>query len=170
MSYSRDFTKYPVWNKGKKGIVVCPWKGGPIPWDMNHKPHSEKTKKLLSDVVKARWSKIKAGLMEDNFHTKEWENNTRKTHLARWDKIGRTQKRPKHNCSKYTLWRKSVFERDKYVCQHCGARNGFGKTVYFQAHHIKHFAKFPELRYELSNGITLCLPCHKVVHKSKKKQ
>lgn len=30
---------------------------------------------------------------------------------------------------------------------------------------IKSFAKFPDLRYELSNGLTLCIKCHKEYHR-----
>lgn len=56
----------------------------------------------------------------------------------------------------YRFWRKSVFERDKYTCQICQI-----KGVYVQADHIKPFAFYPELRFELSNGRTLCVPCHR---------
>lgn len=56
----------------------------------------------------------------------------------------------------YKEWRKSVFGRDNYTCQFCKVRG-----VFLQADHIKPFAYFPELRFELSNGRTLCLPCHK---------
>ncbi len=61
----------------------------------------------------------------------------------------------------YKLWRKTVFERDSYTCQHCGARNGNGRTVYIEADHIKPFALFPELRFAIDNGRTLCKDCHK---------
>lgn len=52
-------------------------------------------------------------------------------------------------------WRKAVFERDDYTCQDCGVRG-----TYLEADHIKPWAFFPELRFELSNGRTLCRPCH----------
>ena len=58
-------------------------------------------------------------------------------------------------------WRKSVFERDDYTCQHCGSRSGNGKKVILHADHIKPFATHIELRFDVDNGRTLCLDCHK---------
>ena len=65
---------------------------------------------------------------------------------------------------KHRDWREKVFKRDNWTCQNkkCGAKNGNGKTVKLEAHHIKPFAYFKELRYEVSNGITLCKDCHKI--------
>lgn len=57
----------------------------------------------------------------------------------------------------YREWRISVFERDNYLCQDCGVS---GSKVYLTAHHIKSFTHYPELRLEVSNGKTLCEPCH----------
>lgn len=61
----------------------------------------------------------------------------------------------------YKLWRTSVFERDNYTCVWCGARNGNGKKVVLNADHIKPFSSFPELRFAIDNGRTLCVQCHK---------
>lgn len=61
----------------------------------------------------------------------------------------------------YKQWRKSVFERDDYTCVFCKARSCKGKSVTVHADHIKPFAHFPELRFELSNGRTLCVECHR---------
>jgi len=55
----------------------------------------------------------------------------------------------------YGAWRKAVFERDDYTCVLCGKRG-----VRLHADHIKPFSEFHELRLELSNGRTLCVPCH----------
>lgn len=62
--------------------------------------------------------------------------------------------------ARYAQWRKSVFERDNYRCQDCGARSSCGNRVEIQAHHLKEFSVHPELRYHVENGITLCRPCH----------
>jgi len=57
----------------------------------------------------------------------------------------------------YRLWREAVFKRDKFSCVGCGDSKGGN----LHADHIKPFALFPELRFELSNGRTLCAPCHR---------
>lgn len=61
----------------------------------------------------------------------------------------------------YKIWRKNVFERDNFTCQNCGVKNGCGKSIYFNADHIKPFALYPELRFSIDNGRTLCVDCHK---------
>lgn len=55
----------------------------------------------------------------------------------------------------YNAWRTLVFERDDYTCVECGQRGGK-----LHADHIKPFAFFPELSHDVTNGRTLCVPCH----------
>lgn len=55
-----------------------------------------------------------------------------------------------------TRWRTAVFERDSYTCQICFKVGGK-----LQADHIKPYAAYPEFRWILSNGRTLCVDCHK---------
>jgi hypothetical protein len=56
----------------------------------------------------------------------------------------------------YKEWRKQVFEKDDYTCQECGQK---GHKLH--AHHIKNWATNQDKRYELTNGITLCIDCHR---------
>lgn len=56
----------------------------------------------------------------------------------------------------YKNWRKAVFERDNFTCCLCSKRGGI-----LHADHIKPFSLHPELIVELSNGRTLCSPCHR---------
>ena len=56
----------------------------------------------------------------------------------------------------YKDWRRDVFLRDEFTCRQCGAMH-----VYITAHHIKSFAYYPDLRFDLDNGMTLCEECHK---------
>lgn len=55
----------------------------------------------------------------------------------------------------YKVWRSSVLERDNHTCIECSSVGDL--TV----DHIKPFAKYEDLRFEVSNGRTLCRPCHK---------
>lgn len=55
---------------------------------------------------------------------------------------------------KYKKWRIAVFARDGFACKLCQSK------YKIQAHHIRRWADYIELRYVIANGITLCEPCH----------
>lgn len=61
----------------------------------------------------------------------------------------------------YADWRNKIFIADDYTCTKCNAQGGT-----LNAHHIKSYSRYPELRTEVSNGITLCQPCHTAFHKT----
>lgn len=69
-----------------------------------------------------------------------------------------------HNKAKmtpeYAEWRKAVYQRDHYHCVLC-----LTHPRILHAHHIKMFTEYPELRYDVANGATLCVFCHrKIAH------
>jgi hypothetical protein len=66
------------------------------------------------------------------------------------------------------IWRTKVFERDNYTCVMCKETSGNGHRVTLNAHHIKSWKDFPELRDNIDNGITLCKSCHYKIHSKKK--
>lgn len=61
----------------------------------------------------------------------------------------------------YKLWRLAVFERDNFTCKKCKKIGGM-----LEADHIKRWSKFPQLVFDINNGQTLCIKCHR--HKTAK--
>lgn len=62
------------------------------------------------------------------------------------------------NSGRLLAWKRAVKARDKHRCRECGGKDRL------HAHHIKPWAEFPDLRFDLENGKTLCEECHSKVH------
>lgn len=58
-------------------------------------------------------------------------------------------------------FRKLIIERDGYSCRHCGS------TEDLHAHHVQPMKEAPEKRWDIENGILLCVTCHSDLHKMK---
>jgi len=67
--------------------------------------------------------------------------------------------------SEFKQWRAAVFARDNYTCRRCGARHEIGFRPKLHPHHIKSFAEYPDLRFVVDNGVTLCEDCHREIHR-----
>lgn len=74
-----------------------------------------------------------------------------------FDEFATTKAHRDRNNSKYKEWKQNVFERDNYTCQCCGKRGGT-----LNAHHLHNFSQYPELMYDIDNGVTVCDKCHLV--------
>ena len=93
------------------------------------------------------------------------EKSKRGEHHWNW-KNGITNKNSAiRNSTEMKHWRIEVFSRDKYTCQKC-----FKKGGTLHAHHVKKFADFPDLRFAVSNGLTLCINCHRNIHSKNSKK
>lgn len=74
-------------------------------------------------------------------------------------------KQNRRNDSAYKDWRMNVYRRDGFMCMlkddNCKGR--------IESHHIYSWAEFPELRYDINNGITLCHAHHPTVRAEEKR-
>lgn len=73
--------------------------------------------------------------------------------------LGNKIDRQKRSLLEENEWRKAIYKKDNYTCNKCNCRNGK-----ITAHHLNSWNKFPEQRFDINNGITLCRACHKDFH------
>ena len=69
----------------------------------------------------------------------------------------------------YRQWKLAARERANNKCERCGVEQGSvcdccGTQISLHVHHIKSFAKFPDLRFDRRNSEVLCPMCHKCSH------
>lgn len=116
---------------------------------------SEETRKKISagHVGKIPWNKGKKMSIEYRRRCAEINKGDK----CRFWKGGVSKENKRlRETLEYKLWRESVFKRDNYTCVWCCVRG-----CELNADHIKPFALYPELRFAIDNGRTLCVPCHK---------
>lgn len=120
-----------------------------------HGPHSEESRKKMSEAHKGKTlskehrEKISLALKGRKMGA---ENPAWKGGISPLRNRRDIRKKEKE-------WAKKVYERDNYTCQKCGKHGGR-----LNAHHIYGFYEYPELRFNVNNGITLCPSCHAKFH------
>jgi len=117
-----------------------------------NKPHTEETKKKISETKKgvSVWGGSRETPWMEGKNNPNWKGGIS-------DKISHIRK-----SKKYKDWAKAVYKRDYWTCQGCGKK--CGKDII--AHHLKAFADYEDLRFDIDNGITVCRSCHKKIHKN----
>lgn len=124
--------------------------------------HSDKTKEILSEIGSKRT------------HTEETKKLISAANqgisIEKWNGFTSELKELIRKSTQYLRWRKTIFERDLYICQNCGSK---GCRL-----HVDHIKPFSIILYEqnisslddalncqelwnLENGRTLCVDCHK---------
>lgn len=131
------------------------------------KSHTPQAKKLISEKNSGKTSPMKGKkhTLETRIKiSKMLRDRSKKGKESHSYKDGKLEERKGQRFSRnYKRWRFDVFSRDEFTCQNCGDNRGGN----LNAHHIKPFSDYPELRFKVSNGITLCEPCHKKEHEAK---
>lgn len=129
---------------------------------------SKKFKVIPSRLEVAKFCSIKCAKGHNVFDKGNVPWNKGKSHLRgskHWNWRGGVDKEHTRikQTKEYKEWRASVYKRDKWSCQKCGSKKGI------VAHHIKPFSTFPNLRFVVSNGQTLCRKCHQDIHRPRRK-
>lgn len=120
--------------------------------------YRQKNRERYLDYFK-QYNKTRVRTERDIQRDKEWyQKNKEAVRIQRLSYDRTTQKW--RWSYKYKQWRQSVYEKYEYTCQECGDDH-----CKVHAHHIKAARDYPELRYDVDNGICLCEGCHCKLHK-----
>jgi hypothetical protein len=98
--------------------------------------------------------------MKGKKHTEATKQKMREACLGdkrwNWIKDRSVVERNKRNDPEYQQWVKKVKKRDNGICK----INNKDCSGYCVVHHILSWSEYPELRYNINNGITLCRAHH----------
>jgi len=141
--------------------------------DNRSHPHSEKTKKFLSEIKKGKpsWNKGLTSETSDSIRigaqrvaiTKK--GRYRGSNNPNWKGGVSLIKKPfpeSRQLKKWMVFRNQQLKNDFYQCYKCSSRL-FSNQL--QIHHLLSQTKFPDQIFEEQNCITFCIKCHREFHK-----
>lgn len=135
---------------------------------LKRKPLSEDLKKRISDRLKGRKLSVEHKRNVVTSLTGRKLSDTARKNIGfaklkernpNW-KGGIDKDKRGIKTAEYKAWRYDIFCRDWFACQMPGCNE---PDTRIEAHHIKTYEKFPELKLVVSNGITLCKGCHRKI-------
>lgn len=152
---------FTPWNKGNGGNIQC-LNCSKVFYVPKHKLSTRKYCELACKYAHLKidpWKnkKVRSHSQEArNKISKYQRGNSRRGESApNWKGGTGTERHQDMGKFEYKDWRQAVFDRDDFTCQVCNARG-----EYIHADHIKSWADYPELRYDVNNGRTVCRVCH----------
>jgi len=140
-------------------------KKGNYPWSAGLTKETDSRVAHISELAKKRSSWNKGRTKNDDERILRYANSMRGHQRTvgekhpNWKGGITPQMHKLRQAEEYKSWRDTIFERDEWTCQECGLK---GKRI--NAHHLKSFTNFPELRFDTNNGVTLCRSCHSKTH------
>jgi hypothetical protein len=151
------FKGFKPWNKDKKGYRIHSeefkekkrvgmlnnkWAEGLVPWNKGLEGLQQGYKFPKGHIP---WNKGKKFLQVSGNRNRNWRGGiTPENEKIRKSDI-------------YKEWRNKVLERDHYSCVLCGTKQSGRNSLIVD--HIKPFSLYPELRFVVGNGRSLCKRC-----------
>lgn len=129
---------------------------GQKPWNLHLKnPYSKETLKKMSNsklgkVPYVMTTAIRKRMSDARKRKKAWN----------WKGGTSSKNRIIRRSLQFKLWREAVFKRDNWTCRKTNKKGGV-----LHPHHILNFSQYPELRFDVNNGITLSEQSHREFHK-----
>ena len=127
------------------------------------KKHSDTTKEKMSVSAIEKFKRMTTKEKYDYFSFIRGKLGIESHHYV--EDRSQLKRHNRRNDSMYADWRLNVYRRDNYKCKinnkECNGR--------IEAHHILCWRDYPELRYIINNGITLCQTHHPRVRVEEKR-
>lgn len=158
---SRQFKKLGIQARKKEEAFSNWWENSS---EEDKKAFTNNSREMASTVLQSEESRNK---LRQIMQTKEYKRKMSKANSGKNNGRYKPELTESHRVSKrglfgYKQWSLAVRERDNFTCQVCGTHTKESGKLH--AHHLESYHTHPELRLELSNGVTLCNTCHNTFH------